>query len=58
MNLLQLIWLIQDCRKAKLICRRKNAEMVEIDSTSEKGLLEEMKQLDESNLMVRGVMFT
>ena len=37
------IRLIQDYREADLIYRKKNAEMVEIDSTYEKGLLEEMK---------------
>jgi len=35
-----------------------NAEMVENDSTWKKGLLEEMKQSDESDLMIRGVVLT
>ena len=50
--------LIQDRREAELICQKKNAEMVEIDSSCEKGLLEEMKQSDESDLMIRGVILT
>jgi len=41
-----------------LIYRKKNAEMVEINSTYGKGFLEEMKQSDESDLMIRGVMLT
>jgi len=32
--------------------------MVEIDSICGKGLLEEIKQSDESDLMIRGVMLT
>jgi len=32
--------------------------MVEIDSTWEKGLLEEMKQSDKSNLIIRGIVLT
>ena len=44
--------------EAELICRKKNAEMVEIDSIYGKGLLEEIKQSDESDLMIRGVMLT
>jgi len=32
--------------------------MAEIDSTWEKGLLEEMKQLDENDFMIKGVMLT
>jgi len=32
--------------------------MVEIDSIRGKGLLEEMKQSDKSDLMIRGVMLT
>ena len=41
-----MILLIQDCREAEMIYWKKNAEMVEIDSSGGKGLLEEMKQLD------------
>ena len=46
---------IRDSCEAELICQKKNAEMVEIDSICGKGLLEEMKQLDESDLMIRCV---
>ena len=53
-----IIQLIQDCHEAELICQKKNAKMVEIDSTCGKGLLEEMKQSDESNLMMKGVVLT
>ena len=37
------IQLIQNFQEAKLIRRKKNAEMVEINSTYRKELLEEMK---------------
>jgi len=57
-NLLWWIQLIEDCCEAELICRKKNAEMVEIDSTQGKGLLEELKQSDESDSMIRGVVLT
>ena len=45
-------------REAELICRKKNAEMVKIDFSCENGLLEEMRQSDESDLMIRGVVLT